>query len=219
VLLVSALWLDPIPSMLRAQACEALEAGDVLGFLCSAGNHDGLGLVYWNAQALRERHLYEVALLHAFTATRNNHARWPLRELRWLFHMADRNRLRAAGAPLPGPGPFTLYRGIAGRAPHRKPRGFSWTASPDQARWFAQWFDLGAPAVLRVTAPADWVLAVVTDRDEQEFLLWLPDHIRPRRLIETDAERQAGFERVQTEHRRELDRFLAEAGMPSAGQS
>jgi len=42
------------------------------------------------------------------------------------FFQADRARLRALGDALPGPGPFTLFRGVAGRGAKRRVRGLSW---------------------------------------------------------------------------------------------
>jgi hypothetical protein len=47
-------------------------------------------------------------LLEAFMGIRTNNHRFPLVDLRDMFARADRERLRRAGDPLPGPGPFTL---------------------------------------------------------------------------------------------------------------
>jgi len=109
------LWLDPIPDSLRAEAVSALERGDYLGFLIKAANTSSLELVYFNAHALQELGIYEPALLGAFSATRPNNRRWPLGELKAMFELANRERLRAAGSPLPSPGPYTLHRGVAER--------------------------------------------------------------------------------------------------------
>jgi hypothetical protein len=114
------LWLDPIPESLRAKAVEALECRDYIGFLFKADNLASLALVYYNASAIQKLGIYEAALLHAFVGTRTNNHRWPLRDLKAMFDRADRERLRAAGSPLPSPGPFTLYRGVAGRGPGRR---------------------------------------------------------------------------------------------------
>jgi hypothetical protein len=182
-----ALWLDPIPEGLRTLAAENLDAGDVVGFLCRTSNVHSLDLVYWNLDALRARGLYERALLEAWAATRTNNHHWPVHELRYLFIQADRERLRAASDPLPGPGPFTVYRGVGGRGPARRVRGLAWTASEDKAWWFADradWFRLADPAVYRVTVDEAHVLAYLNEsqRNEQEFLVLLPATARPARM-------------------------------------
>src|SRR6266511_1909234 len=124
--------LSLIAPALRGMAAEAIAAGDVTGFLCRADNMRGLDLVTDNLRVLKSRGIYEEALLHAFSMPRTNNASFPLDYLRALFlHLADRDRLRAAGDPLPGPGPFTLYRGVSGRGAARRIRGLSWTADLD----------------------------------------------------------------------------------------
>lgn len=174
------LWLDPIPSNLRGSALAALAAGDVVDFLVKAGNTYSLKLVYRNIEELRARGLYETALLRAFVTTRTNNHGWPISALRLLFDVADRGRLRSAGDRLPGPGPFTLYRGVAGHGRARRVRGLSWTASLERARFFAHRFDgyLAAPAVFSVTVQEHDVLAYSNDRTEQEFIVMLPPSAR-----------------------------------------
>jgi hypothetical protein len=173
-----ALWLDPIPPECRRAAVAALEARDVTGFLIRAGNHDSLALVSWNLAPLRARGLYEAALLDAFTSNARNNSGWPADHLRWLFKIADRERLRACGDPLPGPGPFTVYRGVAGRGAARRIRGLSWTGDPERARWFANRWGLYDPAVFEMAIPASKVLAYVNDRQEQEFVVLVPASAR-----------------------------------------
>ena len=96
--------------------------------------------------------------------------------MRCLFRVADRARLRAL-APPPGPGPFTLYRGVAGQAPRRRIRGFSWTDDPERAWWFARWLQLGNPAVYRTMVQAEAVLAFIGDREEREFVIFPPSKV------------------------------------------
>jgi hypothetical protein len=184
------MWLDPIPDSLRGLALANLDDGDVIGFLVRASNEYSLDLVRFNRLALKERGLYEPALLHAFTSTRVNNHRWPMNELRYLFRSADPARLRAAGDPIP-PGPFTLYRGVAGRGPARRIRSFSWTASLERAWWFARRFpDLYDPGVYTVTVGEDSILACVDDRKEQEFIVDVPQTAKPVRVSEGQAERK-----------------------------
>jgi len=104
-----------------------------------------------------------------------------------LLEHADRDGLRAAGAPLPGPGPFTLYRGVHDPGPARKIRGLHWTSSPSTAARFAtrfaEWGDAHDPAVFVVRVAASAVLAYVTDRGEDDYLVVLLPDVRPRRLL------------------------------------
>ena len=184
--LMTDLWLDPIPPQRREQTTAGLEAGDVVSFLVSAGSSYSLELVANNILALKERGLYEPALHEAVTATSTNNATWPMTSLRELFEWADRSRLRAAGDPLPGMGPFTMYRGVAGRGPARRVRGLSWTASAQQAWWFADRYaqvcDLADPAVFCMTVPEDAVLTYSNARQEEEFLVLVPRAARPKRV-------------------------------------
>ena len=180
-------WLEPIDPRLRDTAMAAVQRGDAVGFLC-CDNIQSLDLVAGNLQRLRAIGLYEAALLSAFTATRTNNLRWPMGELLWLFDTADRARLRVAGDALPGPGPFSLYRGVAGRWPGRRVRGLSWTGSLERAQWFASRFSLEHPAVYRATVSDDHVLAYVNDRNEQEFIVRLPSSVRPKRMPDVTSE-------------------------------
>lgn len=102
-----SLWPDPIPAVLRPKAVEAFEAGNVTGFLCKASNEYGLDLVWRNNLALQSRGIYEKALVDAFIGTRTNNLHWPVSQLTFLFRIANRARLRAAGDPIPGTGPYT----------------------------------------------------------------------------------------------------------------
>jgi len=162
-------------------------ARDALGFVALTDNDRALRLVLDNLFALRAAGMYEQALLEALTGVRTNHHRWSLRILIPLLEAADRDRLRAAGGPLPGPGPFTLYRGVHGRGPARKVGGLHWTSSPSTAARFAtrfaEWGDAHDPAVFVVRVAASAVLAYVTDRGEDDYLVGLLPDVRPRRLL------------------------------------
>ena len=109
------------------------------------------------------------------------------REVSRLFVLAllDRGRLRAAGDPVPE-GRITLYRGVSGRGRARRVRGISWTGTLDCARWFAgrggAIGNQADPAVYRLELDADEVLAHLTNRSEDEYLVALTRHHRPARL-------------------------------------
>ena len=134
-----------------------------------------MGLLIENADAFRAAGLYERALLDAYAASRINNAALALDLLEALFKLADRDRLRALGDPLPPGDRFTLYRGVAGVEPYRKEAGYSWTSSPGIAARFArrgEWFGFPDPAVLVTEARAEDVLAYLNAsmRNEDDFL-------------------------------------------------
>jgi len=176
------LWLEPIPPKFRYKAIAALEEGNATGFLLPASNEYHLHLVYRNHGALLKRGIYETALFDAFINPRVNNRHWPMDDLRFMFEIADRDRLRAAGDPLPGPGPFTIFRGVAGKGPARRVRGLSWTGSRKKALWFARRLYLPDPAVFQVTVSIEDVLAYSNEREEQDFTVLLPDSAKPVRL-------------------------------------
>jgi hypothetical protein len=181
--------LDGLDPACRQAAAEALERGDVEVFLwrctetelaCHRPLHP-LRVVLVNAAALLRCGLYEKALVDAYTHGRGTHYDVPLHLIRGWFAQCDRTRLRAVGEPLPGPGPFTVYRGVAGMRQHRHVRGVSWTLDQDRARWFATRRGLYDPAVLALTVSERRVLVYTNARKEQEVLLLLSGNDRPMR--------------------------------------
>ncbi len=200
--MTAELCLDLIPLGLRDKARESLKGGNWQGFFLSASNTDSLFLLFNNVRALKNQSIYEPALLHALTITRTNHSNCPTKILRTMINNADLSRLRAAGDPLPGPGPFTVYRGVAGRGRQRRVRGLSWTSSVHVAAWFARRFGLPDPAVFQLTVDERHILAYVNDRKEQEFLVSYGTYSahRARRCLHgTELERLAD----QHEHRKD----------------
>jgi len=194
------LYLDPIPLDLRDKARESLKGGNWQGFFLSASNTDSLFLLFKNVQAFKNQSIYEPALLHALTITRTNNSDCPTSFLRSMIAIADLSRLRAAGAPLPGPGPFTVYRGVAGRGRQRRVRGLSWTSSVHVAARFTRrsgLFGLPDPAVFQLTVDERHVLAYFNGRGEQEFLVSYdsyPAHRARRCLDGPELERLADQE-------------------------
>jgi hypothetical protein len=177
--LLKPLAVPAINPTLMHHAIDSLERRDVEGFLSTAtGNEFGIDLLAANVPLLKELGIYERGLLFALIGSRtNNYLQQNV--IPWLIEESDRTKLRMAGDPLPGPGPFRLYRGVAGRGRARHLRGLSWTASFDCAAWFARRYSLPNPTVLRVDIDADDVLAYLTRRGEQEFVVALPPSKRP----------------------------------------
>lgn len=168
--------LSKVPGELRDYALDVLTARDP-GFLGYADNMAGLEIVWRNRDLLRSLGIFEAALLWAYCGPRTNTHHVPAYYIAEMFRIADRNRLREAGSPLPAPGPFTLFRGVAGHGPTRRLRGLSWTSDRAVAEWFvsrARLWGLKDPAVFRAVVPERHVLAHITDREESEFLVLMP---------------------------------------------
>ena len=180
-----------VEASLHDQAREAFADGDGPAFVYLACG-GRLQVIVDNLRPLKERGIYEQSLLTAFTCCKANHHEWSDDWMDLLFGHADPTRLREAGEPLPGTGPFVLYRGVSGTGRARRLRGYSWTDSLDIACWFAIRFPwLSSPAVLKATVPAERVLAYVSDRGEQEFLC------KPRKSIRLKMTREEITERAK----------------------
>lgn len=179
---MATLDLSLVSPVLQILATEAFDEGDAVGLLCKMDNMNGLAFVYDNLHALKARGIYEECLVQAFISCRVNNRDWDQDVLALMFGRGDRDKLRAAGAPLPGTGPFTLYRGVAGRGRARRLRGMSWTASLPVACWFANRNGLESPAVVSTDVPATEVLCYVDDRHEEEFIIMPPAEVRHVRL-------------------------------------
>jgi hypothetical protein len=134
-----------------------------------------------NILPLKLHELYEEALFHAYTRSRTNFASWPTFVLRTLFGLANRRRLAVAGDMWPGPGPYKVYRGVAGMGRKRRVRGWSWTLSSDKARWFATRYGLEKPMVYEAEVDEQHVLAYYDKRGEQEFLCDIPRGLKLKR--------------------------------------
>ena len=164
--------LTCINPMLAKQATEAFYDGDALGFVFSANSsNDALALVFDNAKALLDRRIYEQSLVEAFVGCRSNWRGWNTEIISMMFGLCDREKLLAAGDPLPDGESFHVYRGVAGHGRARRLDGFSWTSSLEAACWFAlRYPHLPHPAVLEAHISRREVLAFCADRNEHEFI-------------------------------------------------
>ena len=124
---------------------------------------------------LRWRSLLEPALTSSYslapTARGITLKRWAR-----LFECCDRERLRAAGDPLPEGDRFTLYRGVSGRGAARRVAGLSWTRSPGIASHFARtWPLVGLGSGCRTEAPPEADPAVYVTEVRREDVLFYDD--------------------------------------------
>jgi hypothetical protein len=178
------LCLTDIPEHLHERMVDVLRAKDVGEFVGRAPSQAALWLIDDNIRLLRHLGIYEEALVYAFTRTRTTNHYYRLSWQYSLFKLADRQRLREAGDPLPAPGPYTLYRGVAGRGAARRVRGLSWTGSLECATWFAEraadfgWAD---PAVFQAVVSDSEVLSYTNDRNEDEYIALLSPQTRVKR--------------------------------------
>ena len=73
-----------------------------------------LEFVWSTASLLKRVGIYEECLLEAYQGVKTNLHRVSERALDTLFWLADKERLRQCGQPLPTPLPAVLYRGVSG---------------------------------------------------------------------------------------------------------
>jgi hypothetical protein len=179
--------------------------GDILAVLICMPNTRNLRFVWDNFPILKERGFYEVALLHSWTITRTNYSGWPVSAIEFLFQIADRKRLREAGDPLPGDGPFTVFRGVSGNGAKRRVRGISWTASLERAVWFAKRFPFEKPTVFKAIVGEPLIYAFCNDRDESEFLCDIP---RSLKIEKVWPPKGMQVEQPKADARKEAEFFL-----------
>jgi hypothetical protein len=171
-------WMD--------QAIEALREGDADGFMFAAiGNHTRLGLVFDMEDVLYLCGVLEPAVVYGFTASNVNNSRFQAKKIEALFHRCDRQKLLAAGDPLPEGDTLTIYRGVAGVGSMRRVSGLSWTLDLDIACWFASRFNLPNPAILAASVRPDEVFFYTDGRNEQEVVV-RPARIKRVKLSESE---------------------------------
>jgi hypothetical protein len=178
------------------------------GLIHYTSNQWSLAVVFTNVRALKAKGIYEECLVRAYVGSRTNNRAYTMDDLFLLFGMADKSKLRSAGDPLPGPGPFRVYRGVAGVGRSRRVRSFSWTGSLDVACWFATRYPkLESPAVFQMDVQADYVLFHSSDRSEDEFVC-VPGAVK--RVKMTGDEMAARAEEQSRRQKDEHAAFLAE---------
>jgi hypothetical protein len=157
--------------------------------LCYIASGNQLCFVCDNAMQLKATGLLEKALLEAFTSSRINNRLISLSWIDYLFRLCDRSVLRSLSNPLPGSGPFTIYRGVAGSRNSRRVKGWSWTTDIHIACWFSLRLGLENPAVYEATIDEKNIFAYVDDRNESEIIC-CPS--RPKNLKLTSRKLQDG---------------------------
>lgn len=160
---------ETVPQNWHADVRAAFERGDALELVQLARNGT-LAVVYDNDDALRERGIYEAAVVYGYVWTTHDHRDWETDVVKSLFDCGNREKLRNAGSPLKGSGPFTVYRGVNGSGVNRRDCGLSWTGSLEVACWFATKFGGEEAAVNSASLRLQDIYCYYNGRDEDEYL-------------------------------------------------
>jgi len=195
------------------------EDGNAAFFVSGAYASGGtLALVCDNVQALLDRGIYEAALVEGFVGCKGNLREWKTSVIELLFKKGDWSKPLSQGSRLPGPGPFTVYRGVSGEGEARKPRGLSWTLSIDVACKFA----LGMcpqhdPAVYEGQIDVKDIYCYYTRRGEYE-IIGRPRVVRRLKLSleEMRARRDRLVSREERRRRAKLKRLKAKRAAGSS---
>jgi hypothetical protein len=185
------------------EVTRALQDRDVPGLFVWLNSHSCLEFVVDSKADLRALGMLEGMLVHAYTHAKIH--RVSQLELEWVFSGCDGERLKALGDPLPGSGPFKVFRGVSGS---RLARGLSWTSDLDMACKFACHYESGEPRVYSANVAAADVFFYSIGREESEFV------VRPKwpRLL------KLGEDEMQRRYRRASER-IRQANQSVYGQT
>jgi hypothetical protein len=178
-------------------ALEAWQKGDGELFAsCGYANGSGLLLVSANAEALRERGMYEAAMLEAYTGCKIDNRRWTQGVLKAMFDYGDRQKFQAMGSPIPET--LTVYRGVYRHGRQRQTRGFSWTTSLNVACWYALrgLCKDPEPAVYQAMARKSEVICYYNGRNEREVIC-LPKRLQKLEISIEEMKATARLEREE----------------------
>ncbi len=180
-------------------ACRAFIERDAGDFnFATHNNLYALGLVLDNWMALKSRGMLEKCIAEAWTASRTNNAGFPAVYVQDVLWACDRRKLQAAGDPMPAGDRFTLYRGVAGKHPHRRVHGMAWTDSLGCACWFAvRMPHLERPEVVTATVARDEVFFFASGRTEREYVT-RPKSYRKLKLTPEEMQTRAKAWRDET---------------------
>lgn len=182
--------LTRVPEFSVRRARRAYSNGDAGAFVeCANGNHSAIQLVADNAAQLLDRGIFEACFVRAWMMHNTNMGTYSTELIRDLLSKGDRSRFLKAGDPLPGNGPFTVYRGISGTTDRRRPRGPSWTISLDCACWFAWRAGRVERSVVTATVESNEIYAYIRERGEDEIIAFAK--YRTMRLSADELNRRA----------------------------
>lgn len=141
---------------------------------CFLGERGGtyMRFLWDNAFRLKQRGIYESALVCAYGCSTLGFVGWPNSHVASLFALADIGKLREAGDPIPGGDTFTICRGVAGLKKRQRTfpslTGDYWTAA-----WYAVRFVHKNSTVFHAEVPREDILFYI-DGPEKEFVVMCP---------------------------------------------
>ena len=153
-----ALDLTLFPEIAEERAIDAIRNMDAIKFLALAPPEHRLTILYQNQDIIGRCNIMEDAFARAAFYYRvgnsQDHA-----ILGSLIPRLNRVRLKKLSSSLPGVGPWTIYRGVAGKGRARRERGYSWTLDHERAQYFAgRSADLDSPSILRAVVQEKHIL-------------------------------------------------------------
>lgn len=158
-----------IEPVCHAAAIESFIAGQGKEFAGTGYSWDAtLDLVLHNQALLRERNIYESALVGAYTGCKTSFLAERMVGFGALLANADRQKLRGAGDPLPSQ-QLRVYRGTGIAEASGRVSGWSWTLSLDVACKFATAWN-AEPVVLAANVADEEVYFYVVERYEEEVV-------------------------------------------------
>ncbi len=184
-------------AVLFDDAIECWKKKDAMGMLVSLPNMQWFDFVIMNEKQLFRMGKYEEVLLNALVMPRVNLSMYSIREIMYYLELADPEKFKAAGDPIPKQESFTLYRGVSGKGPKRRVNGISWTDSPSIASWFAQRLTYYDPAVFKAEIPKENIMAYDNGRSESEYIVRLPLPKRPIRLKQLPEKKEGKSWKMQ----------------------
>lgn len=162
-------------------AFEKMHEKDVPGLLALFGNNKALDFFFDNAHAFYMYGIYEQALLLAYSAAKTTLHDLDIEYLLCAFNAGDQRQFDKHSDKHEYTYPLDVYRGICGEEDKLRPRGISWTANFDLAKWFATnaggavWVKLINCKVFKTTITKSNVFAYINDREEEEFICYIPE--------------------------------------------
>lgn len=130
--------------------------------------HKAVSYVHRHRELLQSIGQLEPALVDAFTRHNFNNA-GEIAELKEIFTMCDREKLAAAGDPIPAGESFTLFRGCGLYKGEWDIKAWSWTGNDEVAEQFAERYD--GMVFTEEDFPRKGVLFYSNVRNEDEYVI------------------------------------------------
>lgn len=164
------------------QAIDAWNRKDVTGVFVCMENHQYFEFLSYNLWSIINMGLLEEFVVAAYIAPQYNLTNVPFSFLQFVFNCCDKEKTRNLGEKFPFQDSYVVYRGVSGVGRKRRLRGFSWTASFEKAKWFAERFGLEKPMVYKTEIHFDDIYYYSNGRHEQEYVCDISRDVRLKRV-------------------------------------